>query len=268
VLLAQLTDLHLVAEGRLAYRVVDTGACLAAAVTRLRALGPRPDMVLLTGDLAYAGTDAEYARLAAMLAPLPMPWLAIPGNHDQRATMRAGLPARSCPAGAVAGRLCWSVDSGPLRVIGLDTLVEGEAHGELDGAQLAWLEARLSEARVRPTLVLLHHPPLPTGIAHMDRIALRDPAALGAVLARHPQVERVLCGHVHRPVHWRWAGTVVSVAPSTAHQVALDLRPDGPAAFTLEPPGFHLHRWIDGVGLVTHAVPVAAPAREYPFADG
>lgn len=268
MLLAQLTDLHVVGEGRLAYRIVDTGACLAAAVASVEALDPRPDLVLVTGDLAYDGGGEEYARIVAMLDGLPMPWLAVPGNHDRREAMRAALPRRSCPAGHVADRLCWSLDRGPLRLIGLDTLVEGEGHGELDTAQLDWLEDRLAEAPHRPTVVLLHHPPLPTGIDHMDRIALRDAGRLGVVIARHPQVERLLCGHVHRSIQWRWAGTLVNAAPSTAHQVALDLRTDTPAAFTLEPPAFHLHQWIDGAGMVTHLVPVDRPGRSFPFADG
>lgn len=268
MLLAQLTDLHVVEEGRLAYRVVDTGACLAAAVERVNGLRPRPDLALLTGDLAYDGADAEYARLSRLLGALAMPWLAIPGNHDRRQAMRAGLPPAACPAGAVAGRLCWSVEAGPLRLIGLDTLVEGAAHGLLDAVQLDWLTAELSDAADRPVLAMLHHPPLPTGIGHMDRIALRDSVRLGDIVARHPRVERLLCGHVHRSIQWRWAGTMVSAAPSVAHQVAFDLRPEAPAAFTLEPPAFHLHHWIDGVGLVTHALPVAPPAREFPFAAG
>lgn len=268
MLVAQLTDLHVVAPGRLAYGVVDTGDCLAAAVRRVLTLDPRPDLLVLTGDLTYDGAPAEYSHLRDLLQPLPMPWRVIPGNHDRREVLRATLPTTCCPAGAVVDRLCWCEDHGPLRIIALDSLIEGESHGALDAAQLAWLDARLVEAPHRPTLVLVHHPPLPSGIAHMDRIGLHDPAPLGVVLARHRQVERLLCGHVHRTILWRWAGTLVSVAPSTAHQVALDLRPDGAAAFTLEPPALHLHLWRTDVGLVTHEMPVADPGVNHPFADG
>lgn len=265
MLVAQLTDLHMVAPGRRAYGVVDTAACLAAAVRRLLALDPPPDLLVLTGDLAYDGAPAEYRQLQTLLRPLPMPWRVIPGNHDRRTALRATLPAACCPAGAVVARLCWCEDHGPLRIIGLDSLVEGASHGAVDAAQLAWLDARLTEAPDRPTLVLVHHPPLPSGIAHMDRIGLRESAALHAVLTRHPQVERLLCGHVHRAIVWRWAGTLVSVAPSTAHQVALDLRPDAAAAFTLEPPAIHLHLWQADGGLVTHEAPVADAGARYPF---
>ncbi|MFO1069588.1 MAG: phosphodiesterase [Geminicoccaceae bacterium] len=268
MLIAQITDLHLTRAGKLAYGVVDTGALLERAVARLAALEPRPDLVLVTGDLTYDGGEDEYARLLALMAPLPVPWLAIPGNHDRRQPMRAALPKANCPTGdGPPGRLCWAVEDLPVRILALDTLVEGQSGGEVGPAQLAWLEAKLAAAPGRPALVLMHHPPVPTGIGHMDRIACSDAAALGALVARHPQLERVLCGHVHRPIQWRWNGTLVSAAPSVAHQVRLDLRPGAPSGFDLEPPAFHLHLWLEGTGLVTHHAYVAAAPGPYPFRD-
>ncbi len=50
----------------------------------------------------------------------------------------------------------------------------------------------------------------------------------------------------------RWRGTVASSAPSTALQVALDLREDGDLAMGLEPAACQLHVWRDDVGLVSH----------------
>ena len=52
---------------------------------------------------------------------------------------------------------------------------------------------------------------------------LTDGAALAAVIGRHPQVERVLCGHVHRSVQCRFAGTIAQIAPGVAHAVQLAL---------------------------------------------
>ena len=103
----------------------------------------------------------------------------------------------------------------------------------------------------------LHHPPFVTGISHMDAMGLDEAAArgLGAIVERHPQVERVQAGHLHRSILCRWHGTIAATAPSVAHAVALDLN-DEPAAWSLEPPGFLLHRWTPETGLVTHLVPI------------
>ena len=99
---------------------------------------------------------------------------------------------------------------------------------------------------------MMHHPPFATGIDHMDGMALEAPERLAAIVRRHGKVARVICGHVHRSIQAAFAGTIASIAPSTAHQVMLDLTPDGEARFTLEPPGFHLHLWRPETGLVTH----------------
>lgn len=243
-LLAQLTDLHIAAPGELVLGRVDTAGFLARAVDRLCTLAPRPDAVVITGDLVEGGTRAEYAHLRTLLAPLPMPVHLLLGNHDIPAAFTAELarPTR------------FAADIGALRLLALDTHA-----ARCPAADLAWLAAELA-ADPRPTIVALHHPPFATGIGFMDDAALDadDAAALAAVIAAHPHVERVISGHVHRTMFQRFAGTLASTAPSCAHQVALELR-DAAGAYTLEPPGFQLHLWT-GRALVTHHAYVdAAP---------
>jgi 3',5'-cyclic AMP phosphodiesterase CpdA len=102
----------------------------------------------------------------------------------------------------------------------------------------------------------------------MDKIGLDGAAALAAVIARHPNVERVLCGHIHRPIQVRFAGTIASVCPSPAHQVALDLAPDAPSRFKMEPPGYQLHKWSDRNGIVSHTAFIGEFAGPYPFYEG
>jgi 3',5'-cyclic AMP phosphodiesterase CpdA len=150
----------------------------------------------------------------------------------------------------------------------MDTLVPGEDGGALSAARLGWLDALLAEQHRRPTVLFLHHPPFATGIGFMDRIGLADADALKSVVARHPQIERLLSGHLHRAIQVRCAGTLASTAPSTMFQIALDLTPDGPPAFTLEPPGFQLHLWHEDTGLISHTVPVGDFAGPYRFGEG
>ncbi len=144
-------------------------------------------------------------------------------------------------------------------------MIPGKTEGEVGAEQRDWLAARLADAPRKPTIVFMHHPPFPTGIGHMDSINCIDGEAVGAVIARHPQVERVVCGHHHRPIQIRWAGTIGSVAPSTAHQVTLDLSAGAPSSFCLEPPAFHLHCWIAGAGIVTHQAYIGDFPGPYPF---
>ena len=132
--------------------------------------------------------------------------------------------------------------------------------------RLAWLDQALRAKPDLPTLVLMHHPPFPTGIAHMDRIGLRGREAFAAVMHRHHHVAAVLCGHVHRTIPARVGGRSAIIGPSAAHQVVLDLRPAGPSAFRLEPPGYMLHRWHDR-RLVSYAAVLGDWPGPYPFFD-
>jgi 3',5'-cyclic AMP phosphodiesterase CpdA len=169
------------------------------------------------------------------------------GNHDDREIMRA-LFAGHLPD---SGPLCYLIEQYALRLIALDTLVPGEPWGRLGAEQLAWLDARLGEVPDKPTMVALHHPPFRTGIGHLDRSMLRDADALATVIGRHPQVERVVCGHVHRSIQRRFAGTLAQSAPSGAHQTELILG-EAPATWICEPPAVLLHWWSPEGGLVSH----------------
>jgi 3',5'-cyclic AMP phosphodiesterase CpdA len=268
MLIAQLTDPHVSLPGVLAGGLVDTHAAFARAVAHVGALDPRPDVVLLTGDLVYSERAEEYAALRALLAPLPMPVYVIPGNHDDRALLRAAFADHAYlpRAGALPHDfLHYTVEDWPLRLIGLDTLEPGQIRGLLCPERLDWLTARLAEAPERPTLLFMHHPPFLTGLP-ADRRGFPGAEALGALLERHRQVVRIVSGHLHRPVDALWHGVPASVCPATAYQMALDL--DGPRTrIALEPPALQLHLWREGLGLVTHTCLIGDyPVHELPKA--
>jgi Icc protein len=254
MLIAQITDTHITMPGKLLMGVVDTASALERAVSALNQLDPSPDTTVLTGDLVESGEPEEYDHLRALLAPLRMPVFAIPGNHDAREPMReAFIGDEYLPT---QGFLSYVIEDYPLRIIGLDTLIPGESGGLLCSERLQWLDDTLAGAPDRPTLVLMHHPPFMTGIARMDRAGLNGSAGLAAIIGRHPQIERILCGHLHRPIESRFGGTIAGTAPSTAHQIILDLRPEARLSFAFEPPGYQLHYWREGIGLVTHTATI------------
>jgi 3',5'-cyclic AMP phosphodiesterase CpdA len=264
MLIAQITDLHIKDSGGLVYQRVDTAAFLRAAVAHILALEPRPDIVVVTGDLTDSGRPEQYAELRQILAALPVPIFVLPGNHDEREALRAAfLPDGYLPR---SGFLQYAVEDYPLRLVALDTLRPGSDGGLLCDERLSWLDRTLAAAPDRPTVIIMHHPPFRTGITQSDTLSLEGADRLREIVGRHHQVERLLCGHVHRSIHVRFAGTIASIAPSTAHQVALDLRPDGPSVFVMEPPGYQLHLWDEATGLVSHTTVIGDYAGPFPYA--
>jgi Icc protein len=246
--LAQISDTHIRPPGELAYGVVDTASLLSRAVSTLNELGDQIDAVLMTGDLVDAGRPEEYRDAFADHLYL----------HQNENFIQ------------------YTFDVGPMRIIALDSLIERESGGTLCEARLAWLDAQLAltcagveahSGAARPVIIAIHHPPFDTGIAEMDEIVLERAAAtaLEQIVRRYPNVERVLIGHVHRPMLVRFGGTIAVTCPSTAHQTALDFRRGVPLQFIMEPPGYALHDWHDSNRMVTHYLHTGTFGAAHPF---
>lgn len=255
VLIAQISDCHVVDEGVLFVDRIDSTAALSAAIATINALDPRPDLVLATGDLVNDGSPSQYDRLLSVFGDCTVPVLPIPGNHDDRTELRTRF-ADVLPAGGPTEPIDFVDDRWPLRIVAIDTTIPGRHDGMVSDDQLDWLDRTLASEPDRPTVVVQHHPPVASGLGPMDaRYGLTGGGAEAAVLRGHPQVEAVLCGHVHRSFQRRYAGTIAISCPSTASQLALTLG-DVETRYTDEPTGLLVHHWQPGNGLVSHLVPI------------
>jgi 3',5'-cyclic AMP phosphodiesterase CpdA len=247
MLIAQISDPHITAD----VQEGEAAARLRSAVSHLMCLPARPAAVVVTGDCTDGGTEEEYRLFRELLRPLAMPVYVLPGNHDRRERMISvfGAQGRS----ALGGFMQYVVDAGPLLLVALDTHVPGSDEGELCADRLHWLEERLAEAPGRPTLLFMHHPPVPCGMEVLDAMGLRNPEALGEVVARHPQVEVVAAGHIHCTLTRRFHGTIAVTCASTMHQLTPDVDDPKRLSVLMEPPSCLLHSWDARTGLSTRA---------------
>lgn len=249
MIIAQVSDFHVVAPGKRAYGRVDTRTCLSRAVMALNRLDPQPDLVIGSGDLVQGGAPVEYETLRAILAEMDAPFLPVAGNHDDRSALRQafsdfGRPFEPAPF------IQYVLELGGLRIIVLDTVMEGSDHAAFCETRAEWFSQTLA-ASSKPALVVMHHPPFMTGIPWMDPPTLHWTERLQAVVESHPgKIVGLLSGHIHRAIHTRAFGVSASSCPSTAHQVALDFCAVS-AVLSHEAPGFQLHRW-DGAALTTY----------------
>jgi Icc protein len=238
--IVQLSDPHIGAS----WGGITSESRLAGAIASVRGLRDRPDVVLVSGDLAHNATDAEYERVREMVGWLGLPVHVLPGNRDDRAAMRRHfeLPGRG------PDPIQYSVEIGPMRLVVVDTTVPGERWGELDAARLAWLEQELAYQPEYVTLLAMHHPPIASTSPTWDELAgLRpnDRRALADVLRGHPQVRRIVAGHAHRTMTAELMGRTVLAAPAIFVQTHLAYAaPD--AEFVEEPGGYALHALIEG----------------------
>ena len=252
MLIAQVTDIHLGFEPDNPSEF--NRKRLDQVIKQLCTMKPMPDMLLATGDLVDRGDSDSYRRLRNALDVCPFPvWLCL-GNHDVRENFSAWYP--DIPT--ADGFLQYAVDTPTLRLLFLDTLEEGRHGGAFCDMRAAWLKARLAEQPDRPTVIVMHHPPVDVGVdwmsTHPDEPWV---ARFSQAIEGGANIRGIICGHLHRPITVGWRGTTISICASSAPQVALDLRkidpekPDGRPMIIADPPAFALHRW-NGRELVTH----------------
>lgn len=263
MLFAQISDTHIRRKGKLLHHMVNPAKYLRRCVERINALSPRPDAVVATGDLVDRGKYAEYIRLRKLLQPLEMPLYVIPGNHDDREAFRRAFFDH--PYLPPSGPINYTVEDYPVRIVALDSTFGRIPGGVLDDERLHWLERTLAEQPNRPTVILMHHPPFRTGIGPMDAHGFVGVETLGDIIARSPQVERILSGHIHRAMQVRWHGTLACTAPSSSHQLVLETLERNPFGLVLEPPGFALHEWTADGGMATSTMLIGRTEGPYRF---
>lgn len=228
----QISDFHLRRTCGGTLLGVDTELSFKETLAAALADHPKPDLVLLTGDLAQDASPETYQRLSDSLAPLPCPAYCLPGNHDDFALMAKFLAGSSVFHES-------RVELGSWQIICLDSCIPDSPNGRLAVEQLGLLEHWLTKRPDQHTLIALHHPPIPTGSAWLDTMQIQNSAQFLATLKGRQQVKGVIFGHIHQELDVEEAGLRLLGCPSTCFQ----FKPRQ-AEFTIDlvPPGY---RWLE-----------------------
>ena len=264
MLIAQISDTHIAGWGRKTFGVAPMAENLAKCVEHINSLNLQPDLVIVTGDIANSGLREETERAGSILRELHPPFYVIPGNHDDRTTLIDVFGHDACPAESDEF-VNYVIEGYELRLIAVDSTVPGAPGGEICERRAAWLDERLSEAREQRTVIFMHHPPVLFGVPETDVDGFEGRERFGDVVERHPQVERILAGHIHLAAMTRWRDVVVSTAPSVGMRLTLDLGAKRPSEFILDEPSYQLHYWTPDGNLVTYTIRARKKERSYPF---
>lgn len=210
----QISDTHLFRDPSTKLWDVAPDPMLDRALEELDKLGA-PAFFLVTGDCSSDGSTDSYRRLGEKLHRFSVPVYYVPGNHDDVGSMARIFLGRDLPP---REKLTQTFEALGWRFVLLDSSVPGEDGGELGDAQRAWLRATLATQPNTPTIVVVHHNPVPVGSAWLDPMTIADANALAAILETSSQVRAVLFGHIHQVFETRRNGAQYLSAPSTFFQ--------------------------------------------------
>lgn len=214
VSLLQLSDCHLTPQAGELFRGVDPRQRLQAVVRHILQSQRHFDLLLLSGDLVHHGDAGVYQELLSLLAPLELPIIWFAGNHDDAVAMQLAAPALFAEVTRLHEWQLICLDS--------NHQPDGCGSGALSPASLERLALELQASADTPTLIALHHNPLPSGTDWQDQIMLSNADAFWEVLEQAPQCKAVICGHLHQALSWQHQGIRVWSSPSTAVQFQPD----------------------------------------------
>lgn len=243
MLIAQITDTHIVAKGEhwLGEPATKTSERLQKAITFINQMNPLPDVVLLTGDASDSGSQASYYHLREILDELRPPLYIIPGNHDSREELRRSFENHSYMP--KEGFIQYRINDFPLSLIGLDTVIKGTDAGEICETRFAWLKKAM-QADDKPKLIFMHHPPVKIGYKVFDSINCAVPIDFERSLSSQNKLLGIVTGHYHHFFLAAYANKPCFMAPSVApvHYFA-NPEDDHVTALELREPSITLHKW-------------------------
>ncbi len=232
----QLTDPHLFADAQGRLLGITTQRSFEAVLELALAHSSPTDALVLTGDLVHDSSAQGYRALRHLLDRTELPYYCIPGNHDSPERMDDLLgPAALGPV--TRRRL------GNWNLVFLDSTAPGREGGNLGQTRLAALGDLLATERP-PTLLFLHHQPVPVRSRWIDTMGVLDGPALIGLCDHHPHVKAIVCGHIHQEFALQRHGYSILGTPSTCFQFtperddfAIDPIPPGYRALWLSPDG-------------------------------
>lgn len=212
-----LTDVHISRTSN--HALPDTKSRLERCIESINRYHSDAELCVITGDLADDGSAESYADLRDMLAKLVVPVQLTIGNHDNRANFQSAFP--SMPRDENGFTQC-AFDLGRIRVIVLDTVLEGKIYGWMCEKRLRWLESELVRAGKKDTYIFMHHPAFPIGIRHHEKISLVQSEEFKEICTRHGCVRRIFAGHVHAEANIRAGDLYMSLSRGVSQHLLFE----------------------------------------------
>ncbi|EAY26105.1 metallophosphoesterase [Microscilla marina] len=171
------------------------------------------DFILITGDIAAKQEKESYFHVDELLAPLGTPYYWLPGNHDSAVLMK-----RIAPKVQVQNTNVFETKGTRFILLDSTDRQEKAVAGFLPDDELRFLEKSLAEATNTSTIIALHHQLLATPGSWTNNLGVTNKNDFYKIIDACPQVQAVICGHIHHAHAWQRKGVQYFSAPATSYQ--------------------------------------------------
>ena len=217
----QISDLHLSADESVRRYDVSPWDRLKHVLDSLKQEDEKPELMIVSGDVAHDHSEATYHKLLALLEPMNIDYQVLPGNHDSPELIVSLFGTRGGP-------FCREITNWLL--VGCNSHLPGSIGGAIEEDERAWLLSQLGQSDCPNKVLFLHHPPVSVGNIFFDAVGLQEGAGFCSELEKIDGLKLVCFGHIHRPFSLQKETVTYCAAPSTVHgyvgEEALEVAPD------------------------------------------
>ena len=234
--IAHISDFHLPAKPGQKLNGSLPDANLIEAVTVLKRQSPKPDLIVLGGDLLEDGQKGNYEAIVDLFKDVQVPLHTVAGNHDDLKALKKSALVEKSKSDSGYG----SFDQGKLHFILLNTTRSGKPHGNIDDEQLLWLSEDLWKNRDKPVLIFMHHHPIDSGVPWLDKMKLENADAFWKIVPPYSKnILGVFFGHLHIQISTVVRGILVAGTPAVCFQYSGN-NDASKSELSPEQPGFNL----------------------------
>ncbi|HEY9030998.1 MAG TPA: 3',5'-cyclic-AMP phosphodiesterase [Kangiella sp.] len=233
-----LSDPHLFADDQGSLLGVNTQESFCAVLDDIRTQAIDPDVIIVTGDISQDYSKASYQFFAEQMAKLGKPVFTLAGNHDEVGYLTSFLSQAPLFNHKQILTEHW-------QILMVSSHIEDQVHGHIDESELEWVRRCLEENSDLPTMLYMHHHPVPVGSDWLDEIGISNKDEILELVTEHPQVKLCGFGHVHQFSEYKIDNAVYCSVPSTCVQFK---RHSADFAASGETPGYAVYQChADGV---------------------
>lgn len=209
----QLSDLHLTKAGGL-HSGVNTNQRLLKLIEHIKTKPEiQYDLLFLTGDLSQDKTEESYIECVTSACQLACPIFWIPGNHD------APQKAKRIFSKYKQFSLVKKLQTKYWDFIFVDSCLKDKSQGFISEDEMLSVEHHIKDTTDQKNIALvMHHHPLPVGIAKIDQAMLQNYKYFFEALKLYPAVKLIICGHVHGNYSLSYETIRIETSPATCFQ--------------------------------------------------